>query len=157
MKFKTTVIVLFFPFFMMSQEKTSLEYINSPLSEVIVDIEKKFNIKLSYNSELIDTLFITFQSNEASLQDIFIAIEAQTNIEFSKASERYYIIKKQAKIDLTSTQHLDEVLISEYLTTGIKEGQDKSIIVSPNELGILPGLTEPDVLCSFFGFNLDSV
>ncbi|MCH7524646.1 MAG: hypothetical protein IIC74_06470 [Bacteroidetes bacterium] len=83
MKFKATVIVLFFPFFMMSQEKTSLEYINSPLSEVIVDIEKKFNIKLSYNSELIDTLFITFQSNEASLQDIFIAIEAQTNIEFS--------------------------------------------------------------------------
>lgn len=148
MKFKATVIVFLFPFFMMSQGKTSLEYINSPLSEVIVDIEKKFNIKLSYNSELIGTLFITFQSNEATLQDIFIAIEAQTNIEFSKASERYYIIKKQAKIDLSKTQHLDEILISEYLTTGIREGQDKSIIVSPNELGILPGLTEPDVLLS---------
>ncbi len=148
MKFKTTIFIFLFPFIMMSQDKAFLDYNNLPLSEVIIDIEKKFDIKLSYNSELINSLFITFQSNGASLQDIFSVIEAQTNIEFSKVSKRYYIIKKQSKLDLSTTQELDEILISEYLTTGIREGEDKSIIVSPKELGILPGLTEPDVLQS---------
>ncbi|MCK5400081.1 MAG: TonB-dependent receptor [Flavobacteriaceae bacterium] len=132
----------------MSQEKVSVLYTDLPLRDIIVDIEKRFDIKLSYNSELIDSFLISFQSDEASLQDIFSAIEEQTNIEFDKVDKRYYIIKKQPKVDLSKTQQLDEILISEYLTTGIREGQDKSITVSPKELGILPGLTEPDVLQS---------
>ncbi len=148
MKFKATFFIFLLPFIMMSQEKASLNYNNSPLSEVIIDIEKKFDIKLSYSSELISSHFITFQSNEVLLQDIFSIIEAQTNIEFSKASERYYIIKKQPEIDLSTTQHLEEILINEYLTSGINERTDNSISVSPDKLGILPGLTEPDILQS---------
>ena len=148
MKFKATIFIFLFPFLMMSQERVSVDYTELPLSDVIIDIEKKFNIKLSFNPELITAHFISFKSAEASLQEVFIAIESQTNIEFSKVSELYYIIKKQSEVNLSNTQLLDEVLISEYLTTGVREGQDKSIIVTPKELGILPGLTEPDVLQS---------
>jgi hypothetical protein len=51
--------------------------------------------------------------------------------------------------NLTRTQLLQEVVIKEYLTTGISRGnEDTSILVSPKELDILPGLTEPDVLQS---------
>ncbi len=124
MKFKATIFIFLIPLFMISQEKMSLNYSSSPLSEVIIDLEAKFNIKLSYNSELISSHFITFQNDEASLQDVFSAIETQTKIEFTKASDRYYIIKKQPKVDLSATQQLDEILISEYLTTGIREGED---------------------------------
>ncbi len=44
--------------------------------------------------------------------------------------------------------HLEEVLISDYITQGISKKQDGAVEVSPKKLGILPGLIEPDVLLS---------
>ena len=44
--------------------------------------------------------------------------------------------------------HLEEVLISDYITQGILKRKDGAIEVSPKKLGILPGLIEPDVLLS---------
>ena len=84
MKFKATIFIFLFPLFMMSQEKASVDYNNLPLSQVFIDIEKKFDVKLSFKSELINNLFITFQQSDATLQEVFIAIEDQANIEFSK-------------------------------------------------------------------------
>lgn len=53
------------------------------------------------------------------------------------------------KIVLTETnEELQEVLISDYLTQGMSKKRDGAIRVSPKNLGILPGLTEPDVLQS---------
>ena len=52
-------------------------------------------------------------------------------------------------IDLKEeTSWLDEVLINSYLTDGVTKKTDGSITMSPKKLGILPGLTEPDVLQS---------
>ncbi len=148
MKFKATIFIFLFSFLMMSQEKASINYVAMPLNEVISDIESKFDIKLSFNTELIRNKIITFQNNEASLQEVFAAIEAQTDIEFSRVTDRYYIVRKQAPLDLSNIQQLDEVVIKEYLTSGINERSDNSIVVSPDKLGILPGLTEPDILQS---------
>lgn len=132
----------------MPQKKASLLFKNTPLNDVIVKLETKFDIKLSFNSELITNQTITFNSVDATLEEAIIAIEEQTNVEFEKVTERYYIIKQQAKLDLSKTQNLDEVIISEYLTSGINKKGDGSIKLSPSSLGILPGLTEPDVLQS---------
>jgi hypothetical protein len=149
MKFKLTILIFLVPFYMMSQEKASVQYSSTPLNQVFIDIEKKFSIKLSFNSEIVNEQFITFQFEDATLDEILIAIETQVNIEFRKESERYYVIKKIPQTDLTSTQQLQEVVIKEYLTTGIsRENEDTAILVSPKKLGILPGLTEPDVLQS---------
>ena len=53
------------------------------------------------------------------------------------------------KIVLRETnEELDEVLISDYLTQGMSKKRDGAVQVSPQRLGILPGLTEPDVLQS---------
>lgn len=53
------------------------------------------------------------------------------------------------KIVLTETnEELQEVLVSDYLTRGMSKERDGAIRISPNNLGILPGLTEPDVLLS---------
>ena len=43
---------------------------------------------------------------------------------------------------------LEEVQIESYLTKGITKETNGSVVVSPKKLGILPGLTEPDVLQS---------
>ncbi|WP_346883110.1 TonB-dependent receptor plug domain-containing protein [uncultured Algibacter sp.] len=45
-------------------------------------------------------------------------------------------------------QILNEVVINEYLTTGIQKNTDASINISTKKLRILPGLVEPDVLQS---------
>ena len=119
MKFKAAIFIFLFSFLMMSQEKASIDYVAIPLNEVIIDIEIKFDIKLSFNVELIGNQVITFQSSEATLQEVFEAIESQTNIEFSRVTQRYYIVRKQTQLNLSNTQQLDEVVIKEYLTSGI--------------------------------------
>ncbi len=45
-------------------------------------------------------------------------------------------------------QNLSQVIINEYLTTGVQKNKDASINVSTKKLRILPGLVEPDVLQS---------
>lgn len=149
MKFKFAVIIFLASFYLTAQEKVSVQYTNTPLSQVFNDIEKNFDIKLSFNSEVVDEQYITFKLEEVTLNEILLAIENQVNITFIKESDRYYVIKRLPPSNLTSTQLLQEVVIREYLTSGIsKENEDTSILVSPQRLGILPGLTEPDVLQS---------
>lgn len=46
------------------------------------------------------------------------------------------------------TSVLNEIRITNYLANGITREKDGSIGISPKKLGILPGLTEPDVLQS---------
>lgn len=47
-----------------------------------------------------------------------------------------------------SVNVLNEVIISSYLTTGIVKKTDGSIVLRPKKQGILPGLTDADVLLS---------
>jgi len=149
MKFKLTILIFLVSLGLMSQERASVQYSGTPLAEVFNDIEKKFNIKFSFNSDIVNEQFITFQLEDASLDEILIAIETQVNINFKKESERYYVIKRIPKSSLTSTQQLEEIIIKEYITSGIsRTNEDAAILVSPKKLGILPGLTEPDVLQS---------
>lgn len=44
------------------------------------------------------------------------------------------------------SKELTEVIIQQYLTTGISKKKDGSLAVKPKKFGILPGLIEPDVL-----------
>lgn len=148
MKFKAAIFIFLFSLPMMSQETASIDYAGTPLNEVISDLESKFNIRLSFNPELITDQAVTYQNSEATLQDVISAVESQTDVEFSRVSDRYYIVRKRREFDLTNTQQLDEIIIKEYLTSGINERTDNSILVSPDKLGILPGLTEPDILQS---------
>lgn len=46
------------------------------------------------------------------------------------------------------TALLDEVIVRNYLTSGIRKNSDGSITFDPKKQGVLPGLTEPDVLLS---------
>ncbi|HMC01226.1 MAG TPA: TonB-dependent receptor, partial [Flavobacteriaceae bacterium] len=148
MKFKLTLLIFFFSFHLTSQEIVAVSYSETPLIEVITDIESKFDIRLSYNPQLVSNQFITYENSNVSLEDLLIEIEGQTSIQFDKANDRFYVIKRQAQLNLSDTQELDEVVIKEYITSGVNENLDGSISISPKQLGILPGLTEPDVLQS---------
>ncbi|MEX0291536.1 MAG: TonB-dependent receptor [Flavobacteriaceae bacterium] len=43
-------------------------------------------------------------------------------------------------------QQLDEVVVFKFLTTGLSKEFDASVLLNTKDFGILPGLTEPDVL-----------
>ena len=148
MKFKLALFVFFYSFCVFAQDDTSVNYSNTPLNVVIEDIEEKFNIRLSYDVDLIINQRIVLIRENISLQGLLLEIENQTTIQFNKVDDRFYIIKRQPKVNLSDTQELDEVLIKEYITTGISKNADGSISISPKQLGIIPGLTEPDVLQS---------
>lgn len=47
---------------------------------------------------------------------------------------------------VTDNVQLQEVTLGEYLTSGITKNKNGAIGITPKKLGILPGLTEPDVL-----------
>jgi hypothetical protein len=67
--------------------------------------------------------------------------------ESKKILVREFKNKKCKRVELrVLKEQLDEVVIKEYLTQGISKNKDGSIKFSPKSLGILPGLTEPDIL-----------
>ena len=149
MKFKLSIFLFFISLVLTSQNTVSIDYSELELSKAFIDIEKKFNIKLSFNSNLTDNKRITIKLDNVSLEEILLAFEEKANIIFEKITGRYYIIKEKAKIDLSKTQHLQEIVIKENLILGVKKNNDdSSISIFPNNLEILPGLTEPDVLQS---------
>lgn len=63
-------------------------------------------------------------------------------IEFKKSATCKSIYLYEA------TELLNEVLITDYLAQGMQKKKDGSIQVSPRKLGLLPGLTEPDIFKS---------
>jgi len=91
---------------------------------------------------------VSLKKENVTLDELLLSLKEQTNLDYKKISDRYYLVKKEGKIDLGKLQELEEVLISEYPTLGIKKERDGSITLLPEKLGILPGLTEPDVLQS---------
>ncbi|MDP5060993.1 MAG: TonB-dependent receptor [Maribacter sp.] len=45
-----------------------------------------------------------------------------------------------------SYQELEEVVVTQFLTTGLQKLNNASIELNPSEFGILPGVSEPDIL-----------
>lgn len=142
------IFILTFNWHIYSQNTATVAYTETPLNNVFTDLEEKFNVKFSFDSELTTNRVLSLHLENAYLDEILIYISNQLFLQFSKQSERYYTVKLLRR-SLTDTQQLDEIIIEEYITSGIsKENDDASISLSPKKLGILPGLTEPDVLQS---------
>jgi len=148
MKKVVFVIILFLTVQLVAQ-KQQLDYLDEPLSVVIPDLETKFSVRFAFNSAILKNKTIHFSGN-STLEEILAIIKQKVALDFQFLDANNIIIKRAAIDPNVATMNLDEVLISnEYLTIGFdKIENDGSITVSPDELGILPGLTEPDVLQS---------
>lgn len=89
----------------------------------------RFELFLAFPTDTIEVRFLGYKTKR------LIANELQKN--------------PCKKILMESDQYdLGTVLISNYLTSGIDKKTDGALSISPSKLGILPGLTEPDVLQS---------
>jgi hypothetical protein len=118
------------------------------LSVLLRQIEKRYNINFSFADDTIkDITSLIVIDNTSSLEDILEILEKETLLDFEVLDNRFVIIKtpKETK-DPISIQNLEEIVVTNYLTSGITKMNDGSINIKPQTLGILPGLIEPDVL-----------
>ena len=129
-----------------SQETMTVSYKETPLINILKDIEKHFNVKFSFNSEITENKRLTISNEDLGLQEVLSIIELEFFLKVVKVDDRYYTIIKDESSNLGSTQRLSEVVVRNYLTTGINKKDDGSISIQPERLGVLPGLIEPDVL-----------
>lgn len=207
-----------------SQTIFSVNYNQTPLKEVLADIEKKTNLLFSYSEEAIQFKTITLVDGAITEAQLLSELKNQTQLDFEKVSENEIIISvpvikvdvcgylldaktketlpfasvivkgttngtstddsgifqfedldqratisiqyigyAQKTIKVTEikpgdcikiylqpeTQSLQEIiLLTEYITDGIDKNTDGSLTIRNNDLGILPGLVEPDVFQS---------
>ena len=116
-----------------------------PLIEVLKILEEQFNILFSYADTTIKGEISTIPSNDLTLNEALNELRISTNLNFEVLNSKFVIIKKSA-ITNSKVYHLNEILITNYLTQGISKLNDGSLELKPNNFGILPGLIEPDIL-----------
>ncbi len=143
MKYKISLVLiltLYISSFSQKKKYCILEYNQTPIKTVLKDIEKCFDVKFSYSSDLLKDILISLPKDERDLNDLLFEITASTNLDFNKLDSKYIYITKN------SIQNLKEVIVRNYLTKGITKNKDASFVFSSRKLGLLAGLTEADVL-----------
>ena len=224
---KLKFLILFFSvcIWVGNSQNITKQYSNTPLKEVLSDIENSYSVKFSYSDDLISGIEASINFEKASLNEVLQSLNTITGFIFQKVSKRYIVITKKntssnasicgfivdeftnqpllgATITISSKMigvstnvqgyfqlkapdktdsiivsyigyksikkpiktllnkpcefiqlterraNLKEILITDYLTGGIDKRTDGSLVISPDKIAILPGLTEPDVLQS---------
>ena len=114
--------------------------------QLLSEIETEFNVSFSYADQSLSGVEVFIDLNNKNLQSILEEIEQTTSLQFNKIDNTFYsVTQKDQQLNL-SLQELEEVVINHYLTSGIKKHNSGSISITPSKFGILPGLTEADIL-----------
>lgn len=139
--------IILLPLLAFSQEKAAflLSVENAPLTSVFTILEEQHHIRFSYKDELVKDQKISIHQSYNNVETILDHLSDILPLSFEIASERYVIVlKKNAPI--SEVQALNSVLVYGYLAKGIQKTKNAIYSISPKDLGILPGLTEPDIL-----------
>ncbi len=112
------------------------------LSFALKKLEKKFNISFSYAENTVEDKHVFLPPLNDSLTHILHSIRIQTGIQINKIDDHFYYLSP-----LNTTQ-LDQVVISSYITKGINKKIDGTYIFEPPHFGLLPGMTDNDIMTS---------
>ena len=135
--------------------------------------DRYYTLSKSVTVDICGRIFDNFEQNTLGGASVEVLGSSLATITDNNGSFRFSSIPRKAVIrvrhigyktryitaeDLVSTdpctklllgvryQELEEVVIYQFLTTGISKQNDGSIEINSSEFGILPGLIEPDVL-----------
>ncbi|SEQ11792.1 Outer membrane receptor for ferrienterochelin and colicins [Hyunsoonleella jejuensis] len=118
-----------------------------PLIAILKILSERYDVSFSYIDETIANIEAPLPSEDLELTDAIYELELSTNLKFSILNSRFITIVKREETDKTIIrEQLEEVVVKNYLTSGITKLNDGSLTVKPEQFGILPGLIEPDVL-----------
>ncbi|TYC12804.1 TonB-dependent receptor plug domain-containing protein [Bizionia gelidisalsuginis] len=116
-----------------------------PLVSVLEIIQERYTIRFSYADITIANKTSVLPAKNLELNDVLNRLERDCHLEFSVLNSRFIVIQP-AKKNVTDIQKLDEVYLSDYLTSGISKTKAGGIAIRTKKFGILPGLIEPDIL-----------
>ena len=118
-----------------------------PLAQIITQLESRYSIKFSYETSTIEDILVEPLNPELSLEEALAQLKTYTNLNFEILSSRFIAITPTLQSEQNKTiQHLEEVVINNYLTKGISKTNNGTIEVDNTSFNILPGLIEPDIL-----------
>ncbi len=86
-------LFLFLAFLVSNAQNKNYNYQNTPLLQVIKQVEKEYNISFSYANDLIQNKLITLDTSQIELAELLIILEAQTSLTFEKLSNTQIIIR----------------------------------------------------------------
>ena len=145
--FNYSIFILLFFLNIISLKAQTIQKEKQPLVNILKALEKQYNISFSYIDDTIKGKEATPLKNDLALEEVLEFLKLETDLDFELLNNRFIVIKKpQKNKNLFYTQKLDEVVVSNYLTSGITKLNDGSINIKSETFGILPGLIEPDVL-----------
>ena len=110
------------------------------LYEILKKLEDTYEVKFSFSPELIEDKKLDISLKGEGLQEILQEIGFYTGLEFSKINPKYYYITP------SKAQELNQVVVQAYLTSGIDKNTDGSYHYKIKNFGLLPGLTDNDIL-----------
>ncbi|MGZ0017577.1 TonB-dependent receptor plug domain-containing protein [Yeosuana sp. AK3] len=117
------------------------------LAEVLKILETKYNIRFSYADATITGKMLALPDSNLSMEAAINFLKTETNLSFEILDNRFVVIKVfDTYVDTITTQRLEEITITNYLTKGIAKLNDGTTTIKPETFGILPGLIEPDIL-----------
>lgn len=121
-----------------------------PLAHVLKALSETYGIHFSYVDETIKDIKIGPPKTDLTLEALLVFLKTETALDFELLDNGFVVIKASKKerdeFDDFRIQSLEEVVITNYLTSGITKLNDGSLTIKPKTFGILPGLIEPDVL-----------
>jgi len=143
---------LFLQIYLFAQEKeVSFSLQEQPVLILLQELETSFDVRFSYSDEIVSDKKISLTANKETLSEIIAKLNKTSTLYFEVISDRNIIIlpsNPNTKNTPFEEQVLDEIILENYLTKGIQKQKDGSFRISPKELKILPGITEPDVFQS---------
>ena len=146
---KGSVFLFFVMFFLsvLNLQSQNTQNDKLPLATVLNSLEDHYNVSFSFADETIVDIFIKQPEATLSLNETLSVLKKETHLDFELLDNRFVVIKKIIpKDDDFTTQFLNEVVITKYLTSGISRSSSGNITINPEKFDILPGLIEPDVL-----------
>ncbi len=147
---KKDLVYLFLSLFFLNLSAVKAQDIQKeqqPLILVLQTIEAKFDISFSYADEAVKDKRVTLLDENLSLSEVLKYLTSETGLDFEVLDNRFVAIKTSTiRESEKEIEILPEVVISNYLTSGIVKDNSGSIVIRPKSFGILPGLIEPDVL-----------
>ena len=127
------------------EEAFYVKFKNESIAEAFTKIEYTYDVLFSYNDYDISKKRISLNRQKRTLTEVLEALKLQTKLNFKIINNRYIVVNKFPE-ENTEVNELDIVVVRSYLTKGIRKINNGSYTLSPTELGVLPGLVEPDVL-----------
>ncbi|WP_075343805.1 TonB-dependent receptor plug domain-containing protein [Tenacibaculum agarivorans] len=145
MRFLFIIFIVSISLQVKGQQKVRFE--NQSIQTVLQQLENQFDVRFSYNNSVLREKNFSY-TGTSDLSRILEEIQQQCLINFEFIDPKNIIVTLEK--DVLYYEDLDEVTVtSEYLTFGFDQNQnDGSITLNPKKQGVLPGLTEADVLQS---------